>query len=331
MCGEHNTAPATPMAHADTGSPMQISSSNNSPRPTPGFSASPHASSPTYQNAIPSQSSAAVASLVTSKDFDPYAHLKPEKMAQLNDELRQAEMSFAPRFKEAEDIKDLNERKAKVDALHNSFSTRQSIIRKKYGVRLRNRRTKAEIAGERHRLGLKHTSPGQLEETPNSKRPRMDQGSYYSFATASSPSSVAATPSKHLPVSDLNTGLGGSSATVATADPTLSSNSQRQGQGQASQPVAEKPTPQSSLSSFQRKGYRVSSHVTQANQPSPASASSVPSPPGPRQGSASAPVVLDDDDGESSDGDSDSDEEIPASLPLGARKTSGTPQKGLAG
>jgi len=73
----------------------------------------------------------------------------------MNEELQGAEIKYAPRFAEAESIKDENERRARIEGLRNSFGTKQSMIRKKYGVRLRERRTKAEIAAERERMGLK--------------------------------------------------------------------------------------------------------------------------------------------------------------------------------
>ena len=42
----------------------------------------------------------------------------------------------------------------RLEGLRNSFGTRQSIVRKKFGVRLRERRTKAEILAERERMGI---------------------------------------------------------------------------------------------------------------------------------------------------------------------------------
>ncbi len=85
---------------------------------------------------------------------DPYGHLSPEQMDKMNRELRDAEEKFAIRFQEAEAIPDDEERRVKLDGLKNSFGTKQSMIRKKYGVRLRERRTKAEIAAEKERLGI---------------------------------------------------------------------------------------------------------------------------------------------------------------------------------
>ena len=102
--------------------------------------------------------------MVSSKDMDPYAHLNASTKARLEEDLRQNTESYAPRFKEAEEIQDPVKKKEKLDGLHNSFSTKQSIIRKRYGVRLRMRRTKAEIAEERERLGLKHTPPSVADD-----------------------------------------------------------------------------------------------------------------------------------------------------------------------
>ncbi|KAK4465220.1 hypothetical protein QBC42DRAFT_169541 [Cladorrhinum samala] len=86
---------------------------------------------------------------------DPYGHLSEAKRHELEQELHEAELKYQPRFKEAEKIEDENERRIKIDGLRNSFGTKQSMIRKRYGVRLRERRTKAVIAAEKERLGLK--------------------------------------------------------------------------------------------------------------------------------------------------------------------------------
>ncbi len=52
---------------------------------------------------------------------------------------------------QAELMGSLEDRRVRLDGLRNSFGTKQSMIRKKYGVRLRERRTKAEIEAERLR------------------------------------------------------------------------------------------------------------------------------------------------------------------------------------
>lgn len=227
--------------------------------------------------------------------------------------MRQAALVYEQRFQVAEEIDDPVKRRTKVESLQNCLTTKQSMIRKKYGVRLRTRRTRAEIDKERSRLGLKHalTSLSLAVETPPAKRQRIDDGpnntgrsSYFGhdpqFQTPISP------PTNHLSVSQINnSGLGGSAATAATTDPTASVTPSQL------PPAEQQPAP-NSLSSLQRKGYRVSSHVGQATQPASAS-------PPQRSGSSSTPLVLDD----SSDG-TETDEEIPATLPatLPPRKSS---------
>ncbi|KAI1454377.1 hypothetical protein F4805DRAFT_439854 [Annulohypoxylon moriforme] len=346
VCGEHGTMPATPKGAINTGSPITLSSGNNSPvHPSPALPLSRalhEVPLPPQPLATPVQPRGFGAGTPGSqtKDHDPYAHLHPTTLVRLHEELRQAEITYTARFKEAEEIPDPALRQVKLEGLQNSFSTKQSIIRKKYGVRLRNRRTKAEIDNERQRMGWKHNSPGQPEDTPSAKRRRTDDGPTHPGPQASdnAPINILAdaatdTPTNgdpehkinHLTVSDMNAGLGGSSATAATADPTLA------------KPVSA-PSPsdlarvqelaQNSLSSLQKtKGYRISSHVTHSNQVSPTDTTMEESTPPQRSNSASAPIVVKDDDDST---DSESDGDIPASIPL-ARKASQTPSKGLAG
>lgn len=252
-------------------------------------------------SSTPSRPNPTLVETPSSAGDEPYRHLTLKKRAELQEELRQAELTYAPRFREAETIPDPIARKSKLESLHNSFSTKQSIIRKRYGVKLRARRTRTQIEEERFRMGRKHdqSSPGPTAETPSAKRQKNGDafghtGStlYTSRGPQQQPQAPMPPSAYHLPVSQMNnTGLGGSTATAATTDPTA--------------PQFEQQPPSSSLSSLQRKGYRVSSHVGSAVQ-------RPTDDPGQHRGSASAPVVLDDSSGSD---DSDGDEEIPATLP----------------
>lgn len=85
---------------------------------------------------------------------EAYAHLSEEKLEELNAELLGVEQAFAHRFQEAELIDNETERMQRLEGLKNSFGTRQSMVRKKFGVRLRERRTKAEILAEKERMGI---------------------------------------------------------------------------------------------------------------------------------------------------------------------------------
>ncbi|KAI0851529.1 hypothetical protein F5Y00DRAFT_230009 [Daldinia vernicosa] len=323
VCGEHGTVPATPKGPANAGSPITLSSGNNSPVQPPSTLAYPpgsqqklpatpqHTAAPVYHQPVSTPRS-------QPKEQDAYAHLHPATRERLDDELRQAELTYTARFKEAEAIQDPAQRQLKIDGLQNSFSTKQSIIRKKYGVRLRNRRTRAEIDNERQRMGFKHSNPVQAEDTPSAKRQRTEDGPSHPNPQAPLSSNGPELNSNHIPVADMSSGLGGSSATAATTDPTLPKPSSSQ--------QHQKSPEQNSLSSLQRKGYRVSSHLPQSNQVSPTDTTIEGSTPQ-RSGSASAPVIVDDNDSS----DSDSDGDIPASLP--PRRASNEPSstKGLAG
>ncbi|KAI1768326.1 hypothetical protein GGR53DRAFT_462579 [Hypoxylon sp. FL1150] len=339
VCGDHAIAGATPKAPANGGSPITLSSGNNSP--TLPLAHRPPGQYQQVPSSTPVQRRVSVAA--TPKDHDPYAHLEPNILQQLTEELRQAELSYTDRFKQAEAIEDPAARQAKLEGLQNSFSTKQSIIRKKYGVRLRNRRTKAEIDNERQRMGWKHSSPGQPEGTPSLKRQRTDDKPPHLALQASKSNDEF--KMNHVSVSDMKTGLGGSNATAAMADPTRvkpptlpdspmvpksptlsKSTTLPKSPTQPQSTASQQSTPaQNSLSSMQRKGYRVSSHFTQP-QPSQTVTTDIPmeSPKNKQGSSALSPMVLD--DAESSD--SDSDEDIPASLP--PRKADEVPSRHLA-
>ncbi|KAI1345257.1 hypothetical protein F5Y15DRAFT_365384 [Xylariaceae sp. FL0016] len=333
VCGNHRTASATPKAAPGPApaSPIVLSSGTSTlPQARP--SSTPSHSYPSGQNLPASQSMTtpvrfkSQAQASPSSD-DPYAHLLPGKKEELMADLKDIEMAYAPRFAEAEAIPDPATRKLRIDSLQNSFSTKQSITRKKYGVKLRQRRTRAEIEEERARMGTlkKQHSPTSYapsgQETPSLKRMRMDP-SYTHSASQPVPSLSTPEPPTKAPVlpmasmasmdrisvSDMNsTGLGGSSATAATADPTLSMRTAD----------VNNATSSNGLSSLQRKGFRVSSHLGRPNlggSPSRGSGHASPSD-GQRSGSATAPLVVDDDSSESDD--TDSDVGIPASMPPG--------------
>ncbi|KAI1107852.1 hypothetical protein F4804DRAFT_296135 [Jackrogersella minutella] len=348
VCGEHGIMPATPKGPMNTGSPIILSSGNNSPVQS-SFSL-PYPSRTQHPVPIPSQhaitpirprGSAIGTPRSMSKDHDPYAHLTSATKTRLEQELRQAELAYTFRFEEARTIEDLAQRQVKVEGLQNSFSTKQSIIRKKYGVRLRNRRTKAEIDNERQRMGWKHGGQNQPDGTPSAKRQRTDDGPSQLSPLEAPSGGDPEPPGNHLTVSDMNAGLGGSSATAAMTDPTLPKSSSVSSSSQHSQlqelaesslsSLLEKNThapdepAQNSLSSLQKKGYRVSSHLSHSNHVSPTDTTMEESTPQPSN-SASAPIIVDDNEDST---DTDSDGDIPASMP--PRKASNTPSKGLSG
>jgi hypothetical protein len=164
-------------------------------------------------------------------------------MASLNEELLQAEEQYSGRFREAEAITDLEQRRTRLESLRNTFGTKQSMIRKKYGVRLRERRTRAEIQAERERMGRKalqndadNNSPAPTQppsaaawaaantvstvdltgdSTPSLKRRRVDEGNN------DYRSPYPQTGGETTKVSEMAGGLTASSANAAHYDPTL--------------------------------------------------------------------------------------------------------------
>jgi len=134
--------PSTPVAAPPS---SQSAGFHGSRGPVAGASSTP---APTPPNATPTSQSLP----------DAYAHLALQQRLAMEEELKQAEVKYGEKMRQAQAVADPRERKVKLEGLRNSFSTKQSMIRKKYGVRLRERRSKAEIQAERNRMGL--DSPG---------------------------------------------------------------------------------------------------------------------------------------------------------------------------
>lgn len=144
---QYSKSPALPSPHVATptagASVARRSYSNSAPRPGTKVAAPP-SSSP-------------------STAADPYAHLSREQLSALQADLDAAEREFTERIREANAMSNEEARKAKLNSLSNCFSTKQSLIRKKYGIRLRMRRSKEEIQAERNRMSYKTPSELQAE------------------------------------------------------------------------------------------------------------------------------------------------------------------------
>jgi hypothetical protein len=282
-------------------------------------------------------------------------------MDALNAELLQAEEQYSGRFREAEAITDPDQRRVRLESLRNTFGTKQSMIRKKYGVRLRERRTRAEIQAERERMGRNPLKPGTGSQSPaptqqtstsawtaanivvprdstdNSapslKRRRVDEGN-----ECNTPYRQQSGPMTK--VSEMAGGLTASSATAALHDPTLSASS----------------TPSRT---YQQAGARVEIHLPSKPSPSKpssaaASMSGAHNGTGSREPDSVTPDIMETDhvragqdgyikavakeeekesenevinvDDDSDDDDDDGD--IPASLPPNVRQSLGSSQLG---
>lgn len=109
--------------------------------------------------------------------------------------------------------------------LKNSFNTKQSTTRKRYGIRI-GKRTQEEIDGERRRL-LGDDGPEQWADSASVKKPRLDIWTPVAAMTPrarpslSQPSQFnhADSPRKRVPLSKMG-GLSGSVGSAELTDPT---------------------------------------------------------------------------------------------------------------
>lgn len=174
---------------------------------------------------------ATVATMSTGKGKvqDPYAHLLPEQKERLEADLAEAEAHYGQLMQKASELPEPR-REEELAKLRNSFNTKQSTTRKKYGVKLRERRTRAEIDAERERLlkaSSKHKSAhAEQLHTPQSgsmpavKRARSNgEGDSAPTVQPDGPSPADDSPRKRVALADMG-GLGTSAATAEHTAPT---------------------------------------------------------------------------------------------------------------
>ncbi|GJC80371.1 hypothetical protein ColLi_03209 [Colletotrichum liriopes] len=243
-----NLNPPTKRPAPDT-APTYVSSGSNSPAHSthPVATQTPRAAPPRTQA---SSSQAVPLGTPQAKDM---AHLTAHQIQALQGELRLAEETFKMKINDTQRAGgDPDEVQKKLTSLKNSYACKQSTIRKKYGIRLRQRRGREEMEHERVRMGIPDHLP-RATATPTrdahaDKRARIN-GDGDATTTRDS---RQGTPIKTVAVTEMGNGLNGSNATVATKDPTLST-SQAPGtsQGESSRPS----------SSYQQGNYRVEVHL----------------------------------------------------------------------
>ncbi|POS72844.1 hypothetical protein DHEL01_v208764 [Diaporthe helianthi] len=261
---------------------------------------------------------------------DPYAHLSPEQLVAMQDELRLAEMTYGERFRQAREIGDDGERRARLEALSNSFGTKQSMIRKKYGVRLRMRRTKAEIQAERDRMqyrtaaelaadnGFISANPGRPGRPPASipsRAPavvaRRSNGGTGPWAGVNQPGATAG-------ASAPQTFMGTAEPVSSVGGPVISNKRRLSGSF---------PAPETKRVAYSEMGGLSGSTTAHAETMDPtmplvADASKAPAGSAKGLGTADEPMALDDSDEESELSDAlGDDEDIPAELPPSVRQS----------
>ncbi|KAM5369895.1 hypothetical protein ACJZ2D_008796 [Fusarium nematophilum] len=154
---------------------------------------------------------------------DPYAHLTNEQRTKFEEEMKEAEERYGKLMREATLLSE-PEKSRQLASLKNCYNTKQSTTRKRYGIRLRERRTKAEIAAERSRLlGSPSGSSTPARSTPardSDARPiKRARANTEGQPTTTANASQEESPRKRVPVSEMG-GLSGSSATAELTDPT---------------------------------------------------------------------------------------------------------------
>lgn len=271
----------------------------HTPVPVPSIPSHMGRSSPATPSTSKTASPAPIPPSANKPDStgDPYAHLSPEQIAALQSELREAEVVFAERVRQASQAVDPMEKKSKIDAFVNSFSTKQSLVRKKYGVRLRQRRNKTEIQQERDRVHYKTASEilAEMGLTNIGLGKILPASSYPSQRpeARNTPASSTAMPTSRI---------------VASADMGLQGPGKRRFSGSGSE-----------LQNSKRVAYADMGGLSGANLAAAETMDpTVKSGPGTKE----EPMALDDSSSESSGRDSDSgDEDIPAELPASVKQT----------
>ncbi|KID77145.1 uncharacterized protein G6M90_00g100390 [Metarhizium brunneum] len=188
----------------------------------------------------------------TGKGSGPYAHLSPEDRDRLKAELTHTEVHYGALLRKAMQLPQ-PQQDEEVAKIKNCFNTKQSTTRRKYGVKLRERRTKAEIEAERERLitappeenlgRRQDASASQNGSEPVGKKARINErGDSAPTSQPAVSSPVTESPRKRVRLADMG-GLGASAATAEHIDPTTAAAQDHS----ASQPQPAKESPGSNV------------------------------------------------------------------------------------
>lgn len=246
---------------------------------------------------------------------DPYAHLSPEQLTAMQQELRDAEIKYGERMRQANLIPDEAEKKQRIDGLSNSFGTKQSLIRKKYGVRLRMRRTKAEIQSERDRMqyrtaaeliadigitGISHGPGRPLTSAPHPPRPSAQGGTSWASANNRVAAQQAPTNST-LPEPSMDVTMHGGNKRRFSGSNTDSPNHKRVAYSQMGGLGSAAASAETKDPTLPSRAISASSFIK-------------------GKGTVDEPMALGDTD-DSDSGESGEDEDIPAQLPASVRQS----------
>ncbi|GAB0136062.1 hypothetical protein EsDP_00004379 [Epichloe bromicola] len=192
---------------------------------------------------LPPPSSTSLTPLSQSKTADAYAHLSPRDRGFFDAAMKEAEEKYINEVKRAMANASFSpaEREVELAKLKNRFNTKQSLTRKKYGIRLRERRPKAELEAERNRMLSSLTFTPNLNASqatsgePASKRQKTDMEGEPSGTTLSECSDPAVISPMSVAVEKMG-GLANSAGITEHVDPTTSSATSQSHQPTVAQP-----------------------------------------------------------------------------------------------
>lgn len=146
---------------------------------------------------------------------DPYAKLTPEDRAKFEAEMKGVDDYYVGLMKEASEKMPPGQRDQELAKLKNRYNTKQSNTRKKYGIRLRERRANADADRSWNSSAVKRARvdngpAGHVQPVPVNGQAESIQPPF---------PSVKESPRMRVPLSKMG-GLSASSATAELVDPT---------------------------------------------------------------------------------------------------------------
>ncbi|KAI9171522.1 hypothetical protein HJFPF1_01008 [Paramyrothecium foliicola] len=146
----------------------------------------------------------------TPPSSDPYASLSPGQRQRFDQEMKEVEEYYGGLMRDVVQNLPLDQQEQELAKIKNRFNTKQSMTRKKYGIRLRGRRSRAQMEEADRHLGV----PTPSSQSSNQKRSRHETGPPHHPPVAQAPR-----PIPRVPLSEMG-GLSNSSATAEHVDPT---------------------------------------------------------------------------------------------------------------
>ncbi|KAL6694895.1 hypothetical protein J3F84DRAFT_375459 [Trichoderma pleuroticola] len=229
VCGQHNEETRLHISELlrqrELLQKMTPHQPSNNHRPPPNFhvalsQTANHAPAVIKSSITPNRRPVGSAPTASPSTNDPYAKLTPEERASFNSEMKQVEEHYGRLRREAGELPP-GKREDELAKIKNRYNTKQSNTRKKYGIRLRERRTNADM-----------DRSWNADQAHSAKKARADDGQ-----ARTTGNQVMESPRRRVPLAEMG-GLSASSATAELVDPTASSTNPRPPPPAYGQPAA---------------------------------------------------------------------------------------------